>query len=280
MRDLTGKVAVVTGAASGIGRAMAERFASAGMKVVLADVEDPALQAVAKEMAGRGAAVLAVRTDVSQADEVATLAKKTLQTFGAVHLLCNNAGVGSGGLSWTLTVQDWEWTLGVNLWGVIHGIRTFVPIMLEQKSEGHIVNTASMAGMISGPGMAPYNVSKFGVVTLSETLHLELQMTGASIGVSVLCPGWVNTRINESERNRPTTLADAAPQTPQSGAMREMLKKVLATGLPPAEVANLVVDAIRDGRFYVLTHPAWNPAITRRAEGIVAGRPPEFSGLA
>ena len=178
MKELRGKVAVVTGAASGIGRALAGRFAAEGMKVVLADVEGPALAKAESELRAGGATVLAVAADVARAEAVDALAARTLEAFGGVHVLCNNAGVYASGLSWERPLADWEWVLGVNLWGVIHGVRAFVPIMLRQGSEAHIVNTASVAGLISGPFSAPYNVSKYGVVALSESLHYELALAG------------------------------------------------------------------------------------------------------
>ena len=206
MEAFQGKVAVVTGAASGIGRALAERCAQEGMKVVLADIEEPALLQANRELAAQGAETLAVPTDVSQAGDVETLARKAFETYKAVHLLCNNAGVGGGKTAWESTLADWEWVLGVNLWGVIHGIHFFVPRMLEQQSEGHIVNTASMAGLIYGPGQSSYKVSKHGVVSLSETLYYELALQGASLKVSVLCPGYVNTNVLDSQRNRPARL--------------------------------------------------------------------------
>src|SRR5215468_8675057 len=188
MKEFREKVAVVTGAASGIGRALAQRFARAEMKVVLADVESGALEQAADEIAASGTQTLAVRTDVSKAAEVERLAQAVIDKFGAVHVVCNNAGVGTSGPTWMQTVDDWKWLLGVNLWGVIHGVRVFTPLLLAQ-GEGHIVNTASLAGMISGAGAAPYNVSKFGVVALSETLHHELTLLGMPVRVSVLCPG-------------------------------------------------------------------------------------------
>jgi NAD(P)-dependent dehydrogenase (short-subunit alcohol dehydrogenase family) len=190
MKGLGGKVAVVTGAASGIGRAMADRFAAEGMKVVLADVEKDALARAEAEMKAAGATVLAVPTDVSRAGDVEALARQTVDAFGAVHVLCNNAGVSPVmGASWELTEADWQWVLGVNLWGVLHGIRAFVPIMLKQDSEGHIVNTASMAGLVGGgPWWSTYGVAKHGVVNLSESLHRELAAAGSRVKVSVLCP--------------------------------------------------------------------------------------------
>jgi len=281
MKTFRDRVAVVTGAASGIGRAMAERFAAEGMKIVLADVEEQALAQAAAEMKSGGAAVLAVRTDVSKAADVAALAKKTKDTFGGAHVLCNNAGVSVAGPMWEKTVQDWEWILGVNLWGVIHGIREFVPMMLAQDAEAHVVNTASMAGLISGPGMAPYNVTKHSVVTMSESLHHELAMASQGrVRVSVLCPGWVNTKIAESERNRPAELPQTGPAQPGQEVMIQMVKGFLANGLPPTRVADLVFAAIRDERFYILTHPEWKPMIRTRMEDILEERSPTYSGIA
>src|SRR5215213_2544837 len=210
MKEFSGKVAVITGAASGIGRGLAEACAREGMKVVLADVDEAALAQAERELKDAGAEVLAVRTDVSKADDVEALARRALDAFGAVHLLFNNAGVGAGTTVWESTLADWEWVLGVNLWGVIHGVRTFVPLMLEQADECHIVNTASMAGLVSGPALGVYKVTKHGVVALSETLCCELAIMRSKIGVSVLCPGGVNTRIMDSERVRPAGLRNAS----------------------------------------------------------------------
>src|SRR3954454_14273162 len=274
MKDLTGKVAVVTGAASGIGNAMATRFAQEGMKVVLADIEEGPLADAEKALAETGANVLAVPTDVTKADQMDALALKTFDKFGTVHVICNNAGVATGGPMWTLTEADWQWVLGVNLWGVIHGVRVFVPRMVEQ-AEGHVVNTASMAGLTSAPMMGPYNVSKHGVVTLSETLAAELALFGSPVKVSVLCPGWVNTRINEAERNRPAELQDAAAADPSMAEMgRQLLDGLIASGLPPSEVAGRVLDAIREERFYILTHPEMTPLIEQRMTDILEGRNP------
>ena len=224
MRELRDKVAVVTGAASGIGRAMVDRFAAEGMRVVLADVEAPALEQAAEEVAARGARVLAVPTDVSNAEAVEILAARTLETFGAVHLLCNNAGVVSAAPFWELPLADWAWVLGVNLWGVIHGCRTFVPRMLAQAGEAHVVNTASMAGLVSSPFNAIYNVAKHGVVTLSETLYFDLLLREAPIGVSVLCPGFVATRIIDADRNRPADTARAKGRA-RSGRGRDARRR-------------------------------------------------------
>jgi len=204
MKDFQNKVAVITGAASGIGRALAERSARAGMKVVLADVEEDALVRTEKEMRAAGGTVLAVRTDVSKAHDVQALARKTLDAFGSVHLLCNNAGVAVATKAiWETSLEDWQWCLGVNLWGVIHGIRTFVPIMLRQDVEAHVVNTASIAGLLSLPYIAIYNATKHAVVTITESLHHELSLLSSKVKASVLCPGFIRTSIMASYRNRP-----------------------------------------------------------------------------
>jgi NAD(P)-dependent dehydrogenase (short-subunit alcohol dehydrogenase family) len=283
MKEFKGKVAVVTGAASGIGRAMAERFAAEGMKVVLADIEQGTLAETEAELKAKSATVLAVPTDVSKGEDVEALAKKSIDAFGAVHVLCNNAGVAVGGVSWERTVADWEWGLGVNLWGVIHGIRVFVPIMLRQDMEGHIVNTASMAGLVSIPMMSVYNVSKHAIVTLSEALHHELALSGAKVKVSVLCPGWVNTRLMDSDRNRPGGLLNDPAQevaNPAKEAFEQTVRQLLQTGLTSEQVADHVVRAIRDEKFYILTHPDMKDAIRLRMEDILEERNPTFDPAA
>ena len=283
MKDLKGKVAVVTGGASGIGRAMAERFAAEGMKIVLADIEKGALSRAEGEMRAKGATVASKRTDVSRGEDVEALAAFTVDTFGAVHVVCNNAGVAVGGVTWQQTVKDWEWVLGVNLWGVIHGIRAFVPIMLQQGDECHVVNTASGAGLHTRPWLAMYCASKHAVVALSESLYHELSLTGSKIKVSVLCPAVVNTRIGESERNRPDDLRDAGDAgvpAQQMQAMEQAFRALLATGLPPEQVADAVVGAIRDERFYIITHEETRGRVSARLNDIIAGRNPTLQPLA
>ena len=276
MRDLQGKVAVITGAASGIGRAVAGRCASAGMKVVLADIEAGALDVAEKELRGEGADALAVVTDVSKPDEVDALATRTLDAFGAVHLLHNNAGVTTGGLIWQCTIAEWQWLLGVNLWGVIHGIHTFVPLMLDGGDDGHIVNTASAAGLTSPPFLGPYNVTEHGVVTLSETLARELAILRSRIKVSVLCPGFVNTAVVDSSRNRRDELRNPVEDDTVASALAA---HVVESALAPEIVADHVLDAVRHEQFYVLTHPELTAAIHTRMDDIVSGKAPRVESF-
>ena len=278
MKEFKDKVAVVTGAASGIGRAIADRCAKEGMKVVLADINKEDLATAEAELTATGATVLAVPTDVSKAGDVETLAQKTLEAFGAVHLLFNNAGVGMSGTLWENTLADWEWVIGVNLWGVIHGVRTFVPLMLEQDTEGHIVNTSSMAGLTRGDKLGVYRMTKHGVVSLSETLHYELAHRGSKLKVSVLCPGMVKTRMTElgSGRNRPEELRNA-PGEKETSPEDEQLRQSRFQGLQwmdPPEVADKVFDAIQDEKFYIITHPEMKDRIRRRMEDILQERNP------
>jgi NAD(P)-dependent dehydrogenase (short-subunit alcohol dehydrogenase family) len=274
IKDLSGKVAVVTGAASGIGRATATAFAEAGMSVVLADIEEKALDATARSLREAGHTVVPVVTDVSDGASMDALADRVFDELGNVHVVHLNAGVAAGGPVWMLSENDWRWVLGVNLWGVIHGVRAFVPRMLASGEPGHVVNTASAAGLTSSAMMGAYNVSKHGVVTLSETLQRDLAMFGSSIGVSVLCPGWVNTGIGDSGRNRPDELRNADSGNILDGGGASPLQAVLENGLPPAEVAAMVLDAVRTGRFYILTHPEWNAMIEQRTSDILDGRTP------
>jgi NAD(P)-dependent dehydrogenase (short-subunit alcohol dehydrogenase family) len=274
MKDLRDRVAVVTGAASGIGRALVDRFAADGMRVVVADVEADALATTERELRADGADVLAVRVDVSKADEVEALAARTIERFGKVHVVCNNAGVSVGGPMWEHTLADWQWVLGVNLWGVIHGIKSFVPRMIAQGEPAHVVNTASLAGLSSNPFVGVYNVTKHAVVTLSETLAQELAIMGAPVHVSVLCPGFVQTQIADSHRNRPSVHADGADRL-RSESLEQTIRSAIAGGLPPAEVAREVRDAIVHERFYVLTHPEiTRERVRQRMDGILENRTP------
>ena len=269
MEQLAGRVAVVTGAASGLGRAMAVRFAGEGMRLALADIEAEPLRALEQELADRGCDVAADVVDVSRAEDIDRLATVAFERFGAVHVLCNNAGVVKRARSWALTLDDWRWVLGVDLWSVIHAVRAFVPRMLEVGEPGHLVNTASMAGLLPIPNLAAYSVAKSGVVALSEALQLDLDAEGAEIGVSVLCPGFIPTRITESERNRPTDLVDAASVPPVARTTAGVTPTMEAE-----EVAGHVVDAIRANRFWILTHDAYREVIRDRAAGIgTDGRP-------
>jgi NAD(P)-dependent dehydrogenase (short-subunit alcohol dehydrogenase family) len=269
-----GRVAVVTGAASGIGLGLSERFAAEGMSVVLADIEEPALSEAAAKLTAEGASVLAVRTDVSSAEEVGALRDEAVRAFGAVHVLCNNAGVGGPqGPLWQVRAADWDWVLRVNLGGVINGISAFVPLLAGQDA-AHIVNTASVFGVFAG-ALGPYGISKHAIVALSETLYFQLRSQAPGVGVSVLCPGAVRTRFGSSARNRPAWAGPAPEPTADertSAAQFDRLQEV--AGADPAEVAAAVVDGIRSGRFYILTSTNRNEAIRRRGEEIVAGGPP------
>lgn len=273
MKEFQGKVAVITGGASGIGRAMAERFAEEGMRIVLADVEQSALDKTAAEMKAEGAEVLSVLCDVSKAEDVERLAKETVEAFDTVHILCNNAGVGTGGTTWEIPLKDWEWVLGVNLWGVIYGIHYFTPIMLKNGGPCHIVNTASIAGLTNGLYMTPYHVSKNSVVSISESMHKELAVLESNVKVSVLCPGWVNTRIHESARNRPTGV-EKVEEGSIEAQQNAMIGELIRSGLSPEHVAQLVMDAVVSEEFYILPHPTWNSMIETRMQDILQGRNP------
>jgi NAD(P)-dependent dehydrogenase (short-subunit alcohol dehydrogenase family) len=270
MQNFEGRTAVVTGAASGIGRAVARRFASEGMNVVLADIETKALETTVGELRDVGHAVLGVPTDVSKWEQVQALAERARAHFGAVHVVHNNAGVVVSGPAHQLSLADYEWVLGVDLWSVIYGVKAFLPL-IEAAGEGHIVNTASTAGLVASPHIAPYNIAKFGVVALSETVARELKLKRSPIGVSVLCPGAINTRIVESDRNRPADSAASHVETPEERRFRSGAGTLLATrGLEPAAVAGMVVDAIRAQQFWVLTHPDWKRVLQERVAALAA----------
>lgn len=280
MKNFKDKVAVITGGASGFGREFANIGARLGMKLVLADVQQDALDRAKGELEAQGAQVLAMRCDVRKAEQVQALADATMERYGAVHLVFNNAGVASGGLIWENSIADWEWVLGVNLWGVIHGVRIFTPLMLECAKkeagyEGHIVNTASMAGLLNAPNMGVYNVSKHAVVSLSETLYQDLQLVKAPIGASVLCPYFVPTGIHQSHRNRPEDVKeDAAPTTSQIVAQAVSEKAVTSGKVTAQEVAERTFNAIRDGQFYIYSHPHALGNVQTRMEDILQQRNP------
>jgi NAD(P)-dependent dehydrogenase (short-subunit alcohol dehydrogenase family) len=280
MKEFQHKVAVITGGASGFGREFANVGARLGMKLVLADVQQDALDKARAELEAQGAQVLAMRCDVRKAEQVQALADATMEKFGAVHLVFNNAGVGTGGLIWENSLADWEWVLGVNLWGVIHGVRIFTPLMLQTATKepgyrGHIVNTASMAGLLNAPNMGVYNVSKHAVVSLSETLYHDLLLVDAPIGASVLCPYFVPTGISQSERNRPDDVKEERVPTASQHAAQAVVHKAVSSGkVSAAQVAECTFDAIRDGRFYVYSHPQALGNVQTRMEDIVLQRNP------
>jgi NAD(P)-dependent dehydrogenase (short-subunit alcohol dehydrogenase family) len=274
MRDLAGRVAVVTGAASGMGRAFADRFAAAGMEVALADVEAAPLNAAVEQIRATGADAIGVRTDVRHAADVQRLADRTVEAFGAVHIVCNNAGVEFGAPFAEIPESAWQWVLDVNLMGVVHGCRIFLPL-IRQAGEGHIVNTGSGSSFSAVlPTFAPYITSKFAVLGLSESLDMELRGNGEDIGVSLLAPGPIRTRMSQAERNRPDEVPASAPGSDHRQVL-EMIDKVTGeVGMDPPEVAELVVDAIRTRRFYVLTHPDDPIAAVRARLAAMEGGPP------
>jgi NAD(P)-dependent dehydrogenase (short-subunit alcohol dehydrogenase family) len=270
VKEFQHKVAVVTGAASGIGFAMADRFAGEGMKVVMADIEPEALSIAEESLRRKGAEVLAVQTDVTKPDQVEALANRTYEAFGATHVLCNNAGVEVIGATWEQTLDDWRWVMDVNLWGVIYGVHNWLPRMLEQGDEAHIVNTASMAGLTTAPYMSIYDVTKFGVVALSESLEKELRIANSKVHVSVVCPGLINTNIMDSSRNRHADRTEKGSFGANAQRFRKGLTDSLATGWPPSRVADQVFEAIRDDRFYVIpAQEGFADRIRERMEAIL-----------
>ncbi len=273
MKQFEGKVAVITGGASGFGKEFARIGAQLGMKLVLADVQEDVLDTTVAEVIG-------LRTDVSKAEQVQALADAAMTAFGEVNLVFNNAGVGAGGLLWENTEKDWDWVLGVNLYGVVHGVRIFTPLMLEAAKkdpsfQGHIVNTASMAGLLSPPAMGVYNVSKHAVVALSETLYQDLSLVTEQVRCSVLCPYFVPTGISQSQRNRPAGLTNDAPPTRSQMVSQALSDKAVNSGkVTAADVAQLTFDAIRDESFYIYSHPQALVPVQHRMEDILAQRNP------
>jgi NAD(P)-dependent dehydrogenase (short-subunit alcohol dehydrogenase family) len=279
MQELKGKVAVITGAAEGIGKALAIKAAAEGMKLVLADIDATRLEATVAELAASGAQVIGAATDVAKANQIDALAELAFSLHGNVHLLINNAGVACAKPVWEVSEADWEWVMGVNLYGVTHALRSFLPRMLSAGEEGHVVNTASMAGLLSQPSMATYNATKHAVVTVSEGLHFDLQLRQSKLKVSVLCPAWVKTRIASSERNRGlSTGSSAGPggADPVVNKLSHDVQQAVAHGIEPAQVAEAVFEAIRSERFYVLTHPAFTTLVRTRMEDVLEGRSPTF----
>jgi NAD(P)-dependent dehydrogenase (short-subunit alcohol dehydrogenase family) len=277
LKEFKGKVAVITGAASGIGFGIAERCAQEGMKVVLAGINEENLAQVEEKLRPTGATFLRVKTDVSKREEVEALAQKTLAAFGEVHLLVNNAGVGAGTSVWESTWEDWEWVLDVNLWGVIYGVKIFTPIMLAQNVEAHIVNVASIVGLLSNHPSAPYQVTKHAVVGLTESLYHSLAQHEAKVKVSLLCPGWVKTSILKSERNRPPELQNGPVNLTNRRAAVEAFRKMqeaLEAGMTIEDFAEHVFQAIREERFYVLSHPEYLPEIQARMDHILQQKNP------
>jgi NAD(P)-dependent dehydrogenase (short-subunit alcohol dehydrogenase family) len=279
MKNFANKTAVLTGAGSGFGLECARIAAARGMRLVLVDVQADALEQARLEIARTGAEVLAYQVDVSSAESMAQLASDVQQRFGAPHFVFNNAGVGSGGLIWENTVADWQWVLGVNLWGVVHGVRLFTPMMLaaakaDPAYEGHIVNTASMAGLVSAPNMGVYNVSKHAVVTLSETLYHDLSLVTEQIHASVLCPFFVPTGISQSHRNRPQDMRAERPTQSQLISQAMSDKAVSSGKVSAAEVAAKVFNAIEERRFYIYSHPQAMGSVQERLEAVVQGNNP------
>jgi NAD(P)-dependent dehydrogenase (short-subunit alcohol dehydrogenase family) len=276
MKDFKGKVAVITGAASGIGRGIAERCVSEGMKVVIADIDEANLAKAEAELKAAGATVLSVKTDVSKRSDVELLARKAFDTFSQVHLLFNNAGVAAGGSPWEATWNDWDWVVGVNLWSVIHGVKVFTPLMIAQNTDCHIVNTSSGAGLIVGGFSAPYSVTKHAVVALSESMYLALQQRNSLVKVSVLCPGLVRTNIVDVECTRPAEFRnEPVVMTPERQAGLAAFKAAIDASMPPSQVAEIVFDAIRKEQFYILTHPEWTEIIQLRTDKLLRMENPQ-----
>jgi NAD(P)-dependent dehydrogenase (short-subunit alcohol dehydrogenase family) len=283
MKEFRGKVAIITGGASGIGWGLAQKCCTEGMKVVIADVEESALLEAEKRLKASGGKVMGVVTDVSSLADVQTLADKTLSAFGEVHLLFNNAGVQSGNSMrqpvWENSLKDWEWLIGVNLWGVIHGIKVFMPILLDQKTECHVVNTSSMAGLIAESQLIIYAATKAAVIKISEGLYLQLQKKESSVGVSVLCPAMVTSRLDDAERNRPEHLLEKSDLEKPLGPpiSLQQVNRSRLNIISPEQSAEIVFKAIQDNEFYIFTDPLVTRLFKQRVDNILAGRNPERS---
>jgi NAD(P)-dependent dehydrogenase (short-subunit alcohol dehydrogenase family) len=278
MQSFKDKVAVITGAASGIGRGLARHCADEGIQIVLADVDERGLAELLEQLVANGGRAIAVPTDVSDLGEVERLRDAALGAYGAVHLVFNNAGVLLTGYAWERTAEDWEWVLGVNLWGAINGVRAFMPLLIRQGEPAHMVNTASVGGLLAGPLLGPYTVSKYGIVGLSETVHLELSTLDVPVGISCLCPGAVSTGIMDADRNRPDSLS---PTTPQGEGFEQMVDEAMRSGIEegmgPDELARVVFAAIRAGQFWILSEAIYDDPIRDRAESIIAGHGPALA---
>jgi NAD(P)-dependent dehydrogenase (short-subunit alcohol dehydrogenase family) len=277
MKDFKGKVAVITGAANGIGFGLAERCAQLGMKVVLAGVNEETLGKAEEQLRATGAELLCIKTDVSKREDMEALARTTLDVFGGVHLLVNNAGVGAGTSIWESSWEDWEWVMGVNLWGVIHGVKIFTPIMLKQDVEAHIVNVASVSGLLPAYPSAPYHISKHAVIGLTENLYYALAQQNAKVKISLLCPGWVKTSILKSERNRPPEFKGAEKSTPPSPEAKEAYKRMqesIEAGMSIQELAERTFRAIEEEQLYIITHPEYLPRIQKRFDNILNQKNP------
>ncbi len=276
--DFSDKTAVITGAASGIGRALAKKAADLSMRLVLSDIDVEPLEGLKTEMVDNGIDVITVVTDVSDAKSVAKLAELAFDTFGTVDLLFNNAGVMVTGMTWAHTVKDWDWLMGVNFMGVVHGIQSFLPRMMAQGTPARIINTGSIAGLLPSPTTSMYSASKHAVVSLSETLKYEMDLAQSQVGVSVICPGPVATQIADGDRSRPEE--DRVQGGTQAAAMKEELKKgIAAAGMPPSQLADIVFEKITAKQFWIFPHPEYVDQFAARAEGIVRQENPEFKSL-
>ena len=279
MKEFNDRVAVITGAASGIGFGIAEHCIRKGINVVMADVEEQALVEAGEKIRSMGGRTVGVLTDVSKPEDVKRLSRSAIDAYGRVDLLFNNAGVAAGSSLWESTLNDVRWVIGVNLWGVIHCLREFIPIMIAQDSPCHIVNTSSLAGLTTYQPSAPYQLTKHAIAAMSEQLHHDLAIRGLKVKVSVLCPAFVNTRIMDAERNRPVELMNDQSQTRLNEGddeMEKVFRQMIEQGLSAAETADLVFKAIVEEKFYILTHPEMNPLIRMRLDDLLNGRNPTF----